>query len=41
MPQDSANPPNPPDGGQPTPPAPDLGLSSEPASASLSNVPLQ
>jgi hypothetical protein len=41
MPQDSANPPNPPDGGQPTPPAPDLGLSSEPTSASLSNVPLQ
>jgi hypothetical protein len=40
MPQDSANPPNPLDGGQPTPPAPDLGLSSEPASASLSNVPL-
>ena len=41
MPQDSANPVNPPDGGQPTPPPPDLGLSSEPASASLSNVPLQ
>lgn len=40
MPQDSANPANPPDGGQPVPPQPDLGLSSEPASAQLSNVPL-
>lgn len=41
MPPNSPNPSNPLDGGQPTPPAPDLGLSSEPASASLSNVPLQ
>jgi len=41
QPQDSANPQNPLDGGQPMPPAPDLGLSSEPASAALNNVPLQ
>ena len=41
QPQNSPNSPNPPDGGQPMPPAPDLGLSSEPASAALSNVPLQ
>ena len=41
QPMDSANPPNPPDGGQPTPPAPDLGLSQEPGNASLSTVPLQ
>lgn len=40
QPQDSANPPNPPDGGQPTPVS-DPNLSQEPASSSLSNVPLQ
>ena len=37
--QDSANPQNPPDGGQPIPPQ-QPNLSSEPASSSLSNVPL-
>jgi hypothetical protein len=40
IPQDSANPPNPPDGGQPMPPQ-QPNISSEPASAALSNVPLQ
>jgi hypothetical protein len=41
MPQNSANPANPADGGQPMPPQPDTGLAQEPANASLSNVPLQ
>lgn len=39
QPQDSANPMNPPDGGQPIPPQ-EPTLSQEPASASLANVPL-